>query len=310
MGKREDDVDQVDEATILEAYCLAQLAELPHGSRGLKAAQELLTAIPAAYRLGWADTTASAPELFRLLKNEDLISRCPTGSDLPAALRLVASVCGLVTQRSARRWTVWISRACDPDHKLGASIRKAVTPAMLRRATRTPPQRKSVRNEREQITEDLGTANELADLKREYARVTQERDLLARELRDMKAAVSAVLQEIAQLRPLLNRTKQLHNVVAKIRQVFEIAPFAEDEPDVFVDDVSRLYADAKSQAQHIGKVCAHDLDLSFLRFFRAFAELRMLRQGHTLAEADELFELFPADLQGLRHCHYETSRAA
>ena len=132
QGDQGDDAERFDGPTILRAYCQAQLLEIPVGDRGTRAAIDLLTAIPQCSRLGWADMTVSAPELFRMLEDAELLKDRPAASVMNAALRLVASVCPLVTQKSARCWSVWFSRACDPDHALGASIREAVTPAMLR----------------------------------------------------------------------------------------------------------------------------------------------------------------------------------
>jgi len=185
----------VDDAAILEAYCRAQIAELPRGPRGLKAAKALLVALPAAHRLGLPDTTASARQLFRLLGSAGLISDSPSDSDMPSALRLVASVCGLVTQRSPRRWTIWFSRACDPDHPLGASIREAVTPAMVRQPSRpltASPERTAkldelqrahdvVTKERDKLRSECEKrAQERDALKEELHRVTQERNSLKR----------------------------------------------------------------------------------------------------------------------------------
>jgi len=141
-GDQVDGVEQFeppDGPTILRAYCQAQLVELPRGGRGTRAASDLLTAIPKCSRLGWADMTVSAPQLFRMLEHAELIRSRPAASDMTAALRLVASVCEIVTQKSARRWSVWFSRACDPDHALGASILEAVTPAMLHRSGAVHP---------------------------------------------------------------------------------------------------------------------------------------------------------------------------
>jgi len=134
QAKVDDDAERFephDGPTILRAYCQAQILEIPIGERGTRAAIELLTAIPQCSRLGWADMTVSAPELFRMLEDAELLKDRPAASVMNAALRLVASVCPLLTQKSARCWSVWFSRACDPDHALGASIREAVTPAML-----------------------------------------------------------------------------------------------------------------------------------------------------------------------------------
>lgn len=289
MSEPDDDVGQVDEAAILEAYCRAQLAELPQGSRGLRAAKELLAAIPAAYRLGWTDTTASAPELFRLLKDADLISRCPSGSDLPAALRLVASVCGLITQRSARRWTVWFSRACDPDHTLGASIRKAVTPAMLRRSTSVSPPRKTS-NERGQTAADTGILDELAELKREYANVVQERDLLKHNLGDIRADIETLKLRIedarADFRRVSNSNTTLHRIINQIQNVLSIEPYDPEAPDNFVNAVERVFLYVKAQVGHIATVLTRNLDGTTIRYCITYSMLQMLRHGSSDAEIE------------------------
>lgn len=192
--------DAIDGVTVLEVFCRDQLAALPRGRRGLRAATHVLTAIPAACRLGWSDITVSAPELFRMLMHAGLITGSPTASDMPAALQLVASVCGLVTQRSARRWTVWFSRACDPDHPLGASIREAVTPAMLHRpestsstSTDSVPRTDPIRAERDQLAAELdGLKEELESLRSDHATI-------AAELTAARDEASARIREIEDL---------------------------------------------------------------------------------------------------------------
>ncbi|MCB9756725.1 MAG: hypothetical protein H6713_42955 [Myxococcales bacterium] len=192
---------------ILEAFCRAQLAALPRGSRGVNAAMDLLVALPAACRLGWSDMTVSAPQLFRMLENAGLISSYPTASDIPPALRLVESVGGLVTQRSPRRWTVWFSSACDPDHALGASIRKVVTPAMLERPPSTSPTESSrrttsIREERNQL------ARELDSLRAEF-------DALQAEHRKAHAKLERERSLAEQLRQSLARTTEQHEAARR-----------------------------------------------------------------------------------------------
>lgn len=179
-------LDEVDGPTIVEAFCRSRIASLPRGSRGLNAAKDLLTAIPAACRLGWADVTVSAAQLFRMLMHAELITSYPIASDMPAALRLIASVCGLVTQRSARRWTVWFSQACDPHQPLGASVREVVTPAMLHRPAITPgeakPPKSSIRAERDQLAAELASLRaEFHALKTSHDRELSNRQQLERE---------------------------------------------------------------------------------------------------------------------------------
>jgi len=188
----------LDGATVLKAFCQEQLAALPRGSRGLRAAMNVLTAIPAACRLGWSDLTVSAPELFRMLMHAGLITGLPTASDMPAALQLVASVCGLVTQRSARRWTVWFSRACDPDHPLGASIREAVTPAMLHRPESTTPTDPAPRTSPIRAEQDP-RATELDRLKSELESLSSAHATIAAELTTARDESSARSREIVDL---------------------------------------------------------------------------------------------------------------
>jgi uncharacterized coiled-coil DUF342 family protein len=192
-----------DGADILEAFCRVQLAVLPRGGRGVSAAMDLLVAIPAACRLGWSDMTVSAPQLFQMLENAGLISSCPTASDIPPALRLVESVGGLVTQRSPRRWTVWFSSACDPDHAHGASIRKAVTPAMLKRPPSTWPTESS----------------------RRTTSIREERDQLAGEFDSLRSEFDALQAEHRKTHAKLERarslTEQLRQSLAKITEQHE-----------------------------------------------------------------------------------------
>jgi len=190
-------VDVIGQAAILEVFCQSRLAALPHGGRGGRAAIGLLTAIPAASRLGWADLTVSAPQLFYMLADAGLISGCPNASDMPAALRLVASVCRLVTRRSSRRWTVWFSRAGDPDDPIGASIREAVTPAMLQRSlnpTRSElaSRTSSISAERDQLAEELD------ELKEMFNTLRSEHDAVQRELTDAIDCATIAARELAE----------------------------------------------------------------------------------------------------------------
>jgi len=71
---------------------------------------------------------------FRSLVGANLLDLCPIDRTMVAATRLVASVCGLVTPRSARRWTAWYGSACDPDSAIGQEVQRRVTPEMRSRA--------------------------------------------------------------------------------------------------------------------------------------------------------------------------------
>ena len=216
-----------DGVTILEAFCQAQLIALPRGGRGVKAAVDLLAALPDACRLGWRDMTVSAPQLFRMLEDAGLITGCPTASDIPASLRLVESVCGLVTQRSPRRWTVWFASACDPDHALGASIRGAVTPAMINRGPSAPPTESprrttSLREERDQLASELDSlraesgalqvtntrahadlesaVSQAADVETELLSIKRERDRLKRSLATTTEERDSLRRELERVR--------------------------------------------------------------------------------------------------------------
>ena len=180
-----------DPVSDLEAYCRARLADLPHGDRGVRAAGELLMAIPAACRLGWWDVTISAPDLFRRLKSEGLITACPSNANVPAALRLVDSVCDLVTQRSPRLWTVWFSSACDPDLPLGASIREAVTPTMLQRPRTKTSSPASVPQRHLPADDERAERLPASDFKA-IQRLREEVSTLARELQELRAVCAAL----------------------------------------------------------------------------------------------------------------------
>ncbi len=314
-----DDDDQVDEAAILEAYCRAQIAELPRGPRGLKAAKALLTAIPAAYRLGLPDTTTSARQLFRSLADAGLIAESPSDSDMPSALRLVASVCDLVTQRSQRRWTIWFARACDPDHPLGASIRKAVTPAMLRRPSLSPTvshtsqlndlERAHEKEERESLRA------ELEDMRAKRERVTNESRRAHEEasearvaLMAMKAEVSKLRAQLAeeqktsdQLRKLRNGERELREyvndqlektkaVLSDIAETVGLEEFNADEPGDLAGNVERVLTAAKTHTTHVASVCAGMLDRYMLRLGVKATMYQMLRKGRTAPQIDRFFE--------------------
>ena len=103
-------------------------------SGGSVVAVSWIRAFSQACLLGWGDITDSSPGHFRRLVGASLLERCPSDRAMVAATRLLASVSGLVTPRSARRWTAWYASACDPDSSIGQEVRRGVTPAMLARA--------------------------------------------------------------------------------------------------------------------------------------------------------------------------------
>lgn len=181
----------------LEAHCQALLTALPSGVRGVGAARQLLTAIPTACRLGWSNLTLSAPDLFRMLHRSGLISRVPGDSDMPAAVRLVAAVSGLVTKRSERRWTVWFGCACDPEHPLGASVRNAVTRTMLDRSPMDELVKptSSLKLDRDRLSDELQAASE------SLSSLAGERDHLIEELlqsRDERDSLASEIDRLAE----------------------------------------------------------------------------------------------------------------
>ncbi len=122
---------------------------------------------------------------------------------MPSALRLVASVCGLVTQRSQRRWTIWFARACDPDHPLGASIREAVTPAMLRQPS---------------ALSKASATSQRPDLRRAHEEVKQERDELRHELEDMRHEHVALKQKLDRVTKDHNDFKESYGLLARMHE--------------------------------------------------------------------------------------------
>ena len=191
--------------------------------------------------------TVSAPQLFRMLENAGLITSYPTASDIPSALRLVESVGGLVTQRSPRRWTVWFSSACDPDHALGASIREAVTPAMLERPPSTLPKESprrtsSIREERDRLATELESLrsefealqaghkktrarlerarSQVEQLRRSVAEATERRKATSRELETVRSNASKLQASHDELR---RRNRALVQKVGSLEEELAIA---------------------------------------------------------------------------------------
>jgi len=120
--------------SLVSAYCQATIVRIPSGVCGSVVAASWVRAFSQACQLGWGDITDSSPGHFRSLVDANLLERCPSDRAMVAATRLVASVCGLVTPRSPRRWTAWYRSACDPDSTLGQEVRRGVTPAMRSRS--------------------------------------------------------------------------------------------------------------------------------------------------------------------------------
>lgn len=179
---------EVDEAIAwIAAACRAATVALPRGGRGVDAAILWLQAFPAACRLGLGDVTDSAPGLFRLFVGAGLIPSCPSDSAMTGAMRLIAAVSPVVTNRSLRTWTAWMGSACDPGSPIGAALRSGVTPAMLRVPTSAPvvPRRPgSIRAERDRLAADLVAFRELLEQTRTSAaaqldQLTAERDRAA-----------------------------------------------------------------------------------------------------------------------------------
>ena len=171
----------------IAAACRAAGVALPRGGRGVDAALLWLQAFPSACRLGLGDVTDSAPGLFRLFVGAGLIPSCPSDSAMTGAMRLIAAVSPVVTNRSPRTWTAWMRSACDPGSPTGAALQSGVTPAMLRAPTSTPvvPRRPgSIRGERDRLAADLVTAREQLEQTRtsaavQLAQLTAERDRAA-----------------------------------------------------------------------------------------------------------------------------------
>ena len=233
----------------LDAYCRALLTALPSGVRGVGGARAIITAIPAAARLGWSNLTLSAPELFRTLHGAGLLSHIPGNSDVPAALRLVAAVSGLVTRRSQRRWTVWFACACDPERPLGASIRDSVTRAMLDRESTLRSSASTVSHlaERDRLAEEARASAE------SQASLLAERDRLAEELRATSESLTSLRGEHAQaVEGLRSANEELASIKVERDQTAEKLFACEDSLARSRDDATR----AKSESARL----AHERD--------------------------------------------------
>jgi len=169
MGS-DDVVSAEDMPSLVNAYCQATIVRIPSGVCGSVVAASWVRAFSQACQLGWGDLNDSSPGHFRSLVGANLLDRCPSERAMVAATRLVASVCGLVTPRSARRWTAWYGSACDPDSAIGQEVRRGVTPAMLSRARSR--------------TQDRGAQEEMSSPElRRSGTLRAERDELAKAFR-------------------------------------------------------------------------------------------------------------------------------
>ncbi|MCB9701897.1 MAG: hypothetical protein H6711_08395 [Myxococcales bacterium] len=181
----------------ITAACRAAITALPRGERGVEAAILWLHAIPEATRLGLGDLTDSAPGLFRVFVAAGLIPSCPSDSAMTGAIRLIASVSALITQRSPRTWTAWIGSARDPDSPLATALRGAVTPAMLAgpglHPSAAPRRAGSIRTERDRLAAELALARD--ELDRERRSSSERIDALAAERDRMAADLVAAREE-------------------------------------------------------------------------------------------------------------------
>lgn len=262
----------------VEAYCRAVSVSLPRGARGLEAAHLFLGAFPEVCRRRFGDHTDSAPRFFGLLVKLGLLESCPSAGAMTAAMRLLASYCELITQRSERRWTAWFSSACDPDRPEGSRVRAQVSAAMLSPPEPLPPpassRRGSIRAERDRLAAALGSAHETLEAKRvnleaRLAEVRAERDraLLSQEearaesarwreearLKECELATALDKMEVerasrhelaARLEGRAQRQEQATDQITKLegrmRELTEKAGRAEDEARQLRDRLSTL----------------------------------------------------------------------
>ena len=270
----------------LDAHCQALLTALPHGIRGVGAAREFIAAIPAAVRLGWSDLTLSAPRFFRMFHGAGLISRVPSDSDMPAAVRLVASVSGLATRRSERRWTVWLASACDPEHPLGASIHNSVTQAMLHRGSghNSSTSATSLLAERDRLAEEVRTTGE------SEASLRAERDRLSAEVRATGETEASLRAEHAQiverLRIMSESEASLRVERDQLAEEFRVMSESEASLRVERDQLAeQLRMSKKSQASSRDEASGAKRELAAL--VRERDKLRAVHSGG----ADELLTL-------------------
>ena len=187
-----EDIGENEEIERVTAACRAASNALPRGKCGVEAALLWLHAFPAACRLGLGDFTDSAPGLFRLFADAGLIPSCPSDGAMTGAIRLVASVSPLVVNRSPRTWTALMGSACDPESPVAATIRSAVTPAMLREPKLPVAMKRrvgSIRNERDRVAADLVAVRQ--ELEQTQRRAAERLDELCAERDRLEADLSA-----------------------------------------------------------------------------------------------------------------------
>jgi len=260
---------EVDEAiALITAACRAATVALPRGERGVEAAILWLQVFPAACRLGLGDVTDSAPGLFRLFVGAGLIPSCPSDSAMTGAIRLIAAVSPMVTNRSLRTWTAWMGSACDPGSPIGAALRSGVTPSMLRVPTRAPvvPRRPgSIRDERDRLAADLVAFREQLEQTRTSAaaqldQLTAERDRSAAAREEAELAQRAATERAAALFAENDRlVAALHSASEKQRasdQALQRTNRAQTEAQGVIqkqrrelDDHQRRWADAAEVAR-------------------------------------------------------------
>ena len=260
---------EVDEAIAwIAAACRAAMVALPRGGRGVDAAILWLQAFPAACRLGLGDVTSSAPGLFRLFVGAGLIPSCPSDSAMTGAMRLIAAVSPMVTNRSPRTWTAWMGSACDPGSPTGTALRSAVTPAMLRVPTSPPvvPRRPgSIRGERDRLAADLVAVREQLEQTRTSAaaqldQLTLERDRSAAAREEAEHARRAATERADALSAENERlAAALHSAAEKQRasdQSLQRTNRAQTEAQGVIqkqrrelDDQQRRWADAAEVAR-------------------------------------------------------------
>lgn len=182
---------------LARSYGDAMATDLPRGVPGSATASEVAFALVRAFALRLPDLTGSAPELFTALVDHGLLPSLPSARVMPAALALLASVSPLVEQRSARRWTIWFTRARDPAGPLADVIRRrASVPTVASAPTPTRrPRSSTIRAEREAL------ARALADAEAEQAQQSA-------ALHDAERARDALVAELAAAREELGQTRQ------------------------------------------------------------------------------------------------------
>lgn len=264
---------EVDETIVwIAAACRAATVALPRGGRGVDAAILWLQAFPAACRLGLGDVTDSAPGLFRLFVGAGLISSCPSDSAMTGAMRLIAAVSPVVTNRSPRTWTAWMGSAYDSSSPTGAALRSGVTPAMLRVPTSAPavPRRPgSIRSERDRLAADLVAVREQLEQVRTSAaaqldQLTAERDRAAAAREEAEQARHAATERADALSAESERlTAALHTAAEKQRasdQALQRTNRAQTEAQGVIqkqrrelDDHQRRWADAAEVTRKVAE---------------------------------------------------------